>query len=289
MGLADQLRQEQQNSTSSIPSEPSNAEVIAAVNAQTKAVNGLKAYLQVVIEETVKDELQKALPSTSQPSASTSQQITTIGNRMSEIEKTLAEFLRSLDGKKLSAASQSLIVEAQRNRQAVVSGIERLQVQADQNKILISDVRVVLGRIEKGAAQQIEQAVGQIAGEASRVVTANLAAANERAELIIAGTARLAHRQLWSAAAAMFLTLLPVAIVIGGIWMVIAGLLTGLQWASDVDGRIWFQIGRWLAVVCGLSAAAYGLFAGVRWTTSLVATWKGAGMPQWPRWRKEKR
>lgn len=289
MGLADQLRQEQQNSTPSIPSEPSNAGVIAAVNAQTKAVNGLKTYLQVVIEETIKDELQKVLPSTSPLSATMSQQISSIATRLSEIEKTLAEFSHSLDGKKLSAASQNLILEAQRNRQAVASGIERLQVQADENKTLVSNAGAALQRIEKCAGVQIEQAVAQIAGEASQVVTASLAAANGRAELIMAGTARLTDRQLWSAVAAMFLTLLPVAMVIAGLWMVIAGLFAGVQWATDVDGSLWLGIGRWLAVVCGLSVVAYGLFAGARWTTSLVASWKSAGPPEWPRWPKEKR
>lgn len=289
MGLADRLRQEQQDSTPSIPSEPSNAEVIAAVNAQTKAVNGLKAYMQVVIEETVRDEVKRALPPTSLPSGSTSWQNVRIENRLSEIEKTLAEFSQSLDGKSFSAASQSLVLEAQRNRQAQASAIERLQVQADANKVLVSNAEAAIQRIDQRAAQQIEEAVGQIAGEASQVVTTSLAAANERAELIMAGTARLAGRQLWSAAAAMFLTLLPVATIVAGIWMAIAGIFTGVQWATDVDGSVWLGIGRWLAVVCGLSAAAYGLYAGVRWTTCLVAAWKGAGMPQRPRWPKGKR
>lgn len=288
MGLADRLRQEQQDSTPSIPSEPSNAEVIAAVNAQTKAVNGLKAHLQVVIEETVRDELRKALPPTSLPSGSTSWQSVRIENRLSEIEKTLAEFSHSLDGKSFSAASQSLILEAQRNRQAHASAIERLQVQADANKVLVSNAEAAIQRIDQRAGQQIEHAVSQIAGEASQVVTASLAAANERAELIMAGTARLADRQLWSAAAAMFLTLLPAATVVAGIWMVIAGLFTGVQWATEVEGSVWLGIGRWLAVVSGLAAVAYGLLAGVRWTASLVGAWKGAGMPRWPRWRKSK-
>jgi len=283
MGLADRLRQEQQNSTPSIPSEPSISEVIAAVNAQTKAVNGLKIYLQIVIEETVRNELQKALPSTSQPSAGMPRQIASIGNRLNEIETTLAEFSRSLDGKKLSAASQSLVLEAQRNRQNVVSAIERLRVQADENKALVSQAGAALQHIEQRAGRQIEKAIEQITGEASHVVTANLTGANKRAEQIMAATAKLTDRQLWSAAAAMFLTLLPAATVVAGLWMVIAGLFTGVQWATDVDGSVWLGIGRWLAVVCGLAVVTYGLFAGTRWTASLVATWKGAGMPRWPR------
>ncbi|WP_443729166.1 hypothetical protein [Sinomonas terrae] len=205
------------------------------------------------------------------------------------MEKTLVEFSHSLDGKNFSAASNSLVLEAQRNRQTTASAVEGLRLQAAENKALISSTAAAMERMEKRATRQIEEAVSKIGGEASRVLTANLAAANERAQLIMAGTARLAARQLWSASAAMFLTLLPVATVVAGIWMVIGGLFAGVQWATDVDGSVWLGIGRWLAVVCGLSAAAYGLYAGVRWTASLIGAWKGAGMPQWPRRRKGKR
>ena len=106
-----------------------------------------------------------------------------------------------------------------------------------------------------------------------------------RAERIIAATAKLEARQLWSAAA-MCLVLLPVAMVVAGLWMGIAGLITGVQWALDVDGSVWLGIGRWLVVGAGLAGAGYGLFASVRWVAGLVETWKGRGMPKWPRWRK---
>ena len=106
-----------------------------------------------------------------------------------------------------------------------------------------------------------------------------------RAERIIAATAKLEARQLWSATA-MCLVLLPVAMVVAGLWMGIAGLITGVQWALDVDGSVWLGIGRWLVVGAGLAGACYGLFVSVRWVAGLVETWKGRGMPKWPRWRK---
>ena len=106
-----------------------------------------------------------------------------------------------------------------------------------------------------------------------------------RAERIIAATAKLEVRQLWSAAA-MCLVLLPVAMVVAGLWMGIAGLITGVQWALDVDVSVWLGIGWWLVVGTGLAGADYGVFASVRWVAGLVETWKGCGMPKWPRWRK---
>ena len=87
-------------------------------------------------------------------------------------------------------------------------------------------------------------------------------------------TAKLEARQLWSAAAAMCLTLLPVAVVVAGVWMAVAGLITGAQWALDVDGDVWLGIGRWLVVSAGLAGTIYGLFASVRWVARLVADWK---------------
>ena len=106
-----------------------------------------------------------------------------------------------------------------------------------------------------------------------------------RAERIIAATAKLEVRQLWSAAA-MCLVLLPVAVVVAGLWMGIAGLITGVQWALHVDGSVWLGIGRWLVVGAGLAGAGYGLFVSVRWVAGLVETWKGRGMSKWPHWRK---
>ncbi|MCT1558094.1 hypothetical protein M3A96_08200 [Helcobacillus massiliensis] len=112
-------------------------------------------------------------------------------------------------------------------------------------------------RIEKRTEERVEKAVEQVAGEASATMTANLDASNDRAERIIAG-----------------------------LWMAVAGFITGVQWALEVDGSVWLGIGRWLVVAVGLAGAGYGLFASARWAVGLVETWKGHGMPKWPGWRK---
>ncbi|HCG56274.1 MAG TPA: hypothetical protein DEW39_09070 [Brevibacterium sp.] len=179
-----------------------------------------------------------------------------------------------------------MIAEAQKDHAATASAIEKLTAQAEENRQLVSRVGGAVQRIEKRTEERVARAVEQVAGEAGQVVTANLDASNERAERIIAATAKLEARQLWSAAAAMCLALLPVVVVIAGLWMGIAGLITGAQWALDVDGSVWLGIGRWLAVGAGLAGSGYGLFASVRWAAGLVETWKGRGMPKWPRWRK---
>ena len=165
------------------------------------------------------------------------------------------------------------------------SAIEGLKAQVTANQKLVSQVGGAVQRIEKRTEERVEKAVEQVAGEASATMTASLDASNARAERIIAATAKLEARQLWSAAA-MCLVLLPVAMVVAGLWMGIAGLITGVQWALDVDVSVWLGIGRWLVVGTGLAGAGYGVFASVRWVAGLVETWKGRGMPKWPRWRK---
>ncbi|GAB3705983.1 hypothetical protein GCM10028815_17530 [Mariniluteicoccus flavus] len=69
----------------------------------------------------------------------------------------------------------------------------------------MSRVGGAVQRIEKRTEERVQKAVEQVAGEASATITAKLDAANERAERIIAATAKVEARQLWSAAAAMLL------------------------------------------------------------------------------------
>ena len=264
--------------------------ILAAVEAQNARIDRLTeqqkklAGFVKVMDEEMSKRIDRA--STSQPSVSTSPQIESVESRLTEIEQTLSEFVQSLDGKRLSAASQSLIAEAQKNHAATASAIDGLKAQAAANQKLVSQVGGAVQRIEKRTEERVEKAVEQVAGEASATMTANLDASNEKAERIMQATAKLEARQLWSAAAAMCLVLLPVAVVVAGLWMGIAGLITGAQWALDVDGRVWLGIGRWLVVAVGLAAAGYGLFESVRWVVGLVETWKGRGIPKWPRWYK---
>lgn len=84
----------------------------------------------------------------------------------------------------------------------------------------------------------------------------------------------------------MLLALVPLAMLVAGVWMAAADLITGAQWALDVDGSVWLGSGRWLVVGAGLAGAGYALFASARWVVGLAETWKGLGMPSWPRWRR---
>lgn len=281
-------RLKQQNEQSGSPQQLGSPDmmetltsILAAVEAQnaridrlTEQQKKLAGFVKVMDEELAK-RIDRA--STSQQSVGMPPQIESVESRLSEIESTLSEFVKSLDGKRLSAASQSLIAEAQKNHAATASAIDGLKAQAAANQKLVGQVGGAVQRIEKRTEDRVAKAVEQVAGEAGQVVTAKLDASNAWAERIIAATAKLEARRLWSAAAAMCLALLPVAVVVAGLWMGIAGLITGTQWALDVDGSVWLGIGRWLVVAVGIAGAGYGLFASARWVAGLVETWRGRG------------
>ncbi|MGO1926264.1 hypothetical protein [Microbacterium sp.] len=268
--------------------------ILAAVEAQNARLDRLSeqqqklaGFVKVMDEETTKRlERVTVPPSTSSPSSDVSAKIESVASRQNEIASTLGEIARNLDGESLSAASRSLVAEARKNHASTASATKQLAEALEENTDLVSRVGGAVQRIEKRTEERVEKAVSQVTGEASAALTADLDAANARAERIIAATAKLDARQLWSAAAAMCLALLPVLVVVAGLWMSIAGLITGAQWALDVGGSVWLGIGRWLVVAVGLASAGYGLFASIRWVARLVETWKGHGMPKWPRWRK---
>ena len=226
--------------------------ILAAVEAQntriatlTEQQKKLAGFVKVMDEETTRRlERITAPASTSSPSSDVSARIASIESRQNEIASTLGEFAQSLNGESLNAASRSLVAEAQKNRAATASAIEGLKAQVTANQKLVSQVGGAVQRIEKRTEERVEKAVEQVAGEASATMTASLDASNARAERIIAATAKLEARQLWSAAA-MCLVLLPVAMVVVGLWMGIAGLITGVQWALDGGGSVWLGIGRW--------------------------------------------
>lgn len=212
---------------------PETIEALTSILAEVEAQNArldrlaeqqtnLARFVKVMDEETTRRlERITAPPSTSSPSSDVSERIT---------------------------SRQSLIAEVQRNHAAMTAACEALKVQADKNRAFVSRVGGAVQRIEKRTEEHVQKAVEQLAGDASATMTANLDAANERAERIIATAAKVEARQLWSAVAAMLLVLLPLAMLVAGVWMAVAGLVTGAQWALIVDGSVWLGIGHWLVV-----------------------------------------
>ncbi|KUM30054.1 hypothetical protein AQ436_10560 [Arthrobacter sp. EpRS66] len=285
-------QQERQQQLGSLQTMETLNSILAAVEAQNTRLDQLAeqqkklaGYVKVMDEEATK-RMERITAPISSPSSDVSAKIASIANGQKEIANTLGVFAESLNGESLNAASKILVAESQKNHAATDLAIKGLKAQAAANQKFLSQAGGAVQRIEKLAEERVDKAVEHVTNEASTTILANLDAANARAEKILAATSKLEARQLWSAVAAMSLALLPVLMVVAGIWMVIAGLITGAQWAQNVDGNVWLGVGRWIAVGAGLLAAGYGLLASVRWAAGLVETWKGRGMPKWPRWRE---
>lgn len=287
MAIIDEV---QQNEHYESPRQFEGPETTETLNSILTAVEGLntkiaamaKQQKKLVVHMRVMDEelTNRIAAPTSPHSGDVSAGIANVKNRLKEIENMLSEFVHLLDGKRLSAATRSLAAEAQKNRADTASAVERLKAQAAANQELMSQISGAVQRIEKRTQARVDQAVEHVAGKASATLTANLDAANERSEKILAATSKVEARQLWSAVAAMCIALLPVFVVVAGFWMSIAGLITGAQWALDVDGNVWLGIGRWFIVAGGIAAAFYGLVASVRRVAGLMEIWKRRGLLQ---------
>lgn len=263
--------------------------VLAAVEAQNTRIETLAKQQKKLAKflKAMDEELTNlsSRASTSEPSAAESSQIASVENRLVEIESTLSEFASNLDGKQLQSASQSLIAEAQKSRTASASATERLTAQAQTNKELVTKADSAMQRIERRTEEHVAKAVEHAVGKASATMTENLDASNKRAERVIAATVKLEARQLWSAAAAVCLTLLPVVAVVLGWTYGIVGLVWTWELVSAADIGLGQSIVRVVMAAAGLAMASYGTFLGLRWVTGLVGTWRDRGMPSWPRWR----
>lgn len=274
MSSLDKLR-EKEAPPPSPPSGPS-PEMILLVNQITDALNALIEQV-TELRESLRVQLDMPRSDNMQP----------VLNRLDEIEKTLNAFASALDGKQLRESARLISKEAQRNHAGMVSGIDRLTRQADENQKLNSQSMNVVARIEQRAASSIDAAAaraGEVIGER---ITANLDAVNERAEAITERAERIDSRQAWLAAAAMALALLPVATVVAGVWMLVSGLVAAFQWAGGAIST-WGTVGRFLVAGLGTAGAVAALIWCVRWVSGVIGVWRDRGMPDWPRWLRRR-
>lgn len=273
MSILDDLKNEPTPDRTSRPSEPS-AELIETLNTQTEAMNNVIERM-----ETLERQVSRLSDSKDSGSTLSASSVNAMKNSLSEIESTLNVFVTALDGKVLQESSQTLIEEAQRSRRAAKSATDALTQQLADNRALVKRTSETVASIEQRAAASIDQAsargvksINQAAARAGEVIgeriTQNLSAVNERADQITELANRIDARQAWSAAAAMALTLLPVATVVAGVWMSVAGLVGAFQWAGGAL-TTWGRVGKFLVAGVGTAGAVAALIWCVRW----VAGW----------------
>lgn len=272
MSILDDLKNQPPPPDPPSPASAPSAELILLINQITDTLNALTEQVTA---------LQKS--SHGQPDTRLFDIMQHALHRIDEIEKTLNAFASALDGKSLRDSANLISREAQRNHAATASATDHLTKQADDNQKLISQSMNTVARIEQRAASSIDAAAARAGEVISQKITQNLDAANERAEKITELANRIDSRQAWSAAAAMFLFLLPVATVVAGVWMSVAGLVAAFQWAGGAIST-WGRVGRFLVAGVGTAGAVAALIWCACWVAGVVGVWRDRGMPDWPRW-----
>lgn len=193
---------------------------------------------------------------------------------LNEIESTLTEFVSALDGRQLRQAASTLITEASRNRADTNLAIDRAAKQVALSAELVKRADGAALRTERqtrAAIQQITAAAADtIAGQSDQKLTALEA----RTEKLIALVSRIEGRQLWTAAGALCLALLPAAtVVLGGI-LLVAGVVFGWEVALNTEAATWLRWVRGLGAAFGTGCALVGLAAAVRWVAGHVSAWR---------------
>lgn len=222
--------------------------------------------------------------STLPPSEPTPQHSENVESRLSEIDSTLSEFVSALDGTQFRETASALIAEVDRDRTAMASATEQATAQVAATTELVKHVHGAAGRIEKQASAAIEKVTAASADAATEQVVEKVRTLEARTDKVMAVVSRLEGRQLWTAAGAMCLALLPTATVVLGVVLIAAGVVYGWEVAVTTEAATWLRWVKGIGAVLGTGCALFGLFMAVRWTASYVDTWKVT--PHSIRWRK---
>lgn len=255
-------------------------DVVEQERSQLKALadgqKKLAGFVMVMEEQqTLQLENLASRVSTSPTSNVESSQIVSVENRLAEIETTLSEFVTALDGRQLREAATKLITEASRNRTGMTSAVERAAEQVSESTELVNRAHGAASRIEVKATAAIQEVTGAAADAAATKVSEKVDAAQARAEKVMALVSKVEARQVWSAAGAMCLVLLPAAtVVLGGI-LIVAGVVFGWEVALSTEAATWLRWVRGIGAVLGTVLAVVGLVAAVRWVAGHVSEWSG--------------
>lgn len=200
------------------------------------------------------------LESTSTPSQPNSSALVRLERRLHGIENAVGAMSKLL-------AESGLDELSSKARQANYTALKDVRTATDELKKISSSVkRVTMGIDERVASrlehldERTERALAGVVDGCSSVVNERLDASNDRADKLMRAAHRLEQRQLWGAVGAMAAVLIPAAIVVAGIWMVIAGIIVGARWASSIDAEVPLVVGAWALVALAIGGALFGLY-----------------------------
>lgn len=145
------------------------------------------------------------------------------------------------------------------------------------------------GKEELSAARnEAATAIRELQTAAVSQITERVTDANAKGDRVLANIESMRKlidsRKVWSAIAACFLTLLPVAVIVLGVFGSISALIYGWDFVVATDAELWPRIGRGFLAALATAGAVWALFLLVRWVAGLVGSWSTSGVPRWPRW-----
>lgn len=247
----------------------------------TRAVRDLTGY-QKIMDEEVQRQLQRLLdrPSTSTSSGDVSARMERLETQQQKIAALLAEVVSALDGRRLPGATTAL-KQATTSLTMTAASVTDAVAQSDQ---LVKRAHGAAARIEKQAMSAIGDLTAASAESVAASAVEKIAAAEARAEQVLGRLDRIESRQLWTAAGAMCLALLPAAtVVLGGI-LLVAGLVYGWEVAVTTEAATWLRVVRGLGALLGTMCSLVGLAVAVRWVAGHVSMWRCS--PGAIRWRR---
>lgn len=247
----------------------------------TRAVKDLTGH-QKIMDEEVQRQLQRLLdrPSTSTSSGDVSARMERLETEQQKTSALLVDLVATLDGRRLTGATTAL-KQATTSLTTTAASVTEAVAQSDQ---LVKRAHGAAGRIEKQAASAISDLAAASAESVAASAVEKISTAEARAEKVMARVDRIESRQLWTAAGAMCLALLPAAtVVIGGI-LLVAGIVHGWEIAVTTEAATWLRVVRGVGALLGTLCSVVGLAVAVRWVAGHVSTWKNA--PGAIRWRR---
>lgn len=247
----------------------------------TRAVKDLTGHQKIMDEETQR-QLQRLLDrlSTSMSSGDVSARIESLETEQQKISALLVDLVGVLDGRQLTGAMKAL-QQATTSLTTTATSVTEQVAQSDQ---LVKRAHGAAARIEKQAASAISDLAAASAASVAASAIEKISTAEARAEKVMAGVDRIESRQLWTAAGAMSLALLPAAtVVLGGI-VITAGLVYGWEIAVVTEAATWLRVVRGVGALLGTLCALVGLAVAVRWVARHISTWKNS--PGAIRWRR---
>lgn len=247
----------------------------------TRAVKDLTGHQKIMDEETQR-QLQRLLDrsSTSMNSGDVSARIESLETEQQKISALLIDLVGVLDGRRLTGVTKAL-QQATTSLTTTATSVTEQVAQSDQ---LVKRAHGAAARIEKQASSVISDLAAASAASVAASAMEKISTAEARAEKVMARVDRIESRQLWTAAGAMSLALLPAAtVVLGGI-VITAGLVYGWEIAVVTEAATWLRVVRGVGALLGTLCALVGLAVAVRWVAGHISTWKNS--PGAIRWRR---